>query len=1123
MKRALSALLSLFLSGLPCMQAAAQVRELGPLPAEPLGTVGGLSAEPSPSPSAVDAPSLGEAAPLSALPSLQSAPLESPSASLPRSLSPRASKDVSHQAPAASRQAPAAAAKLERGLSAAKDEGKPKSGESGAADGSARFDGSRKGPKLDLPDPEAEAPALDLGQPVSGPAPVRPPKEAPKQAPKEAPKKVEVIAPAPAPKASPAPAASAAATVAASSRQPLGRGGLLRAAGVVVLQGALLGATLFAAAHGVVLPFWTKLAAIGLPSAAIAASAAVALLPTDKSRKIPTIALAAATMIGAFALSPAIKAAGFFSLVGIATSITMSLISTTAMKSIEAQTGRSLQPQLGTAGKKVEARGTPAQHLLITGALGPLAVAAALAGGWEGLAASAILSLSQKWALSSLRKYKAKPVPGRETADPLPDIKIPKSAAAVERLRQTLEKELSSDSNVLAVWSERDIEGDFLEVRVRDASDEKVAGIPKEYSGVPVRIGALAAPAAPAASEPPKAEPPKTEPPKTEPPKTDPPKVEPLNAAPAAAAQPASTQPPAAEPPKAEPPKAAPSKAVPPPVPAAAAAAPIPLTNPKPAKESRTVLLKRRSLTAGLVRFSPEARARSAEGWAMMAPQLPDARVSFDARTPLGVFRGARSFVISSDRKRRLLAVRLKDGRVAVADVALSRAKYVDFNAIVYLSDTAGKLDKAYHSLESHDSEGAMPEVDELTPYADDAFASVKAFLGAYAYDAAAKAAPKKSEPPPTAVASAPAPAPAPAPATKPAPAPAPKPAPVPAPKPTPVSSPLDLAKTALYIMAGGSADSGKAGLSNLTAEDRIEYFRTEEFKNWVASEKAAGRTVYWLKDIDKTQAAGDIFTFFFEWRARNGGFTPEQNEILRQFLAAKGKLTPAEARTVARQDASANAHKVIELWEAGRLGLLDFWSGAYWPTQAGLTREEKARQTSEFAKEYASRIYPDTVADNRALRAAGVEVVFVSNGDEELAKAVAPLLGNVPENVVGSKLLYEADGRSNGKLHTYEIYDDKWSAKPQPGKVLNWRYWLHERGVDGSRAVVAGMDGDSAAADGGVMIYLSPVIGNFMVNTPDEPDRVEQFKKFGDKYGAWERGRFIELSPRASAMGALP
>jgi hypothetical protein len=43
------------------------------------------------------------------------------------------------------------------------------------------------------------------------------------------------------------------------------------------------------------------------------------------------------------------------------------------------------------------------------------------------------------------------------------------------------------------------------------------------------------------------------------------------------------------------------------------------------------------------------------------------------------------------------------------------------------------------------------------------------------------------------------------------------------------------------------------------------------------------------------------------------------------------------------------------------------------------------------------------------------------------------------------------------------------------------------------------------------------------MVNTPGEPNRVEQFKKFGDKYGAWERGRFIQLSPQASVMGALP
>ena len=74
----------------------------------------------------------------------------------------------------------------------------------------------------------------------------------------------------------------------------------------------------------------------------------------------------------------------------------------------------------------------------------------------------------------------------------------------------------------------------------------------------------------------------------------------------------------------------------------------------------------------------------------------------------------------------------------------------------------------------------------------------------------------------------------------------------------------------------------------------------------------------------------------------------------------------------------------VLHLWKQGVLGneglnLLDFWSGVYWPSQIGFTKEEKLRQVTEFAPHYEASIYPGVAEENRALEAAGVHVVIVS------------------------------------------------------------------------------------------------------------------------------------------------
>jgi hypothetical protein len=364
------------------------------------------------------------------------------------------------------------------------------------------------------------------------------------------------------------------------------------------------------------------------------------------------------------------------------------------------------------------------------------------------------------------------------------------------------------------------------------------------------------------------------------------------------------------------------------------------------------------------------------------------------------------------------------------------------------------------------------------------------------------------------------------------------------------VSAPLLRARMRLYQVSGGSPNSGDVRAARLTTAQRIEYFRSPEFRDWVAFEKSCGRQVFWLKDVDKTQAAGDIFTFFFKWRADFGKFSKLQRDEISSYLLKRQnvlKSTGVRLTHAARAIGSAfgwqskvpayadlSAYEVLRLWESKEaggvgIGLLDFWSKVYWPSQRGMSRAEKLRQVTEFAPHYASRIYPGVKEENLALTDAGVEVVIVTNGDQELAIAVAPFMGIKPENVVGSHLIYDGE-ESTGENHGYEIFAEDWAERPQPGKPLSFHYWIHTNRarwgwdhLDEHLILIAGRDGDSASSDGGMMIFLpTPAIGNFMIDTPGEPKRLEKFQSVTSKYG-WTRGQFFTLVQSPSRLGAKP
>ncbi|MDZ4834089.1 MAG: HAD family hydrolase [Candidatus Melainabacteria bacterium] len=358
------------------------------------------------------------------------------------------------------------------------------------------------------------------------------------------------------------------------------------------------------------------------------------------------------------------------------------------------------------------------------------------------------------------------------------------------------------------------------------------------------------------------------------------------------------------------------------------------------------------------------------------------------------------------------------------------------------------------------------------------------------------------------------------------------------------VSAPLQRARHLLYSISGGSARSGDVTAARLTTAQRLAYFQSPEFRDWVAFEKSHGRQVFWLKDVDKTQAAGDIFTFFFQWRIKNNRFTSGQLKVIAEYLRNRQGTIRSAGITLTRAIsgltgyippyAELSAAAALRLWqqkEAGGegIGLLDFWSNVYWPSQAGMPRSEKVRQVNAFAPTYAERIYPGVKEENHALTDAGVEVVIVTNGDQELAIAAAPYLGVKPENVVGSHLIYDGD-HSTGENHSYEVLAEEWAARPQPGKPLSFHYWIYTNRkrwgwdhLDEHDIVIGGRDGDSASSDGGMMIFLPPpAIGNFMIDTPGEPERLKKFHSVTSKYG-WTKGQFFTLVQSNSQRGWKP
>jgi len=337
----------------------------------------------------------------------------------------------------------------------------------------------------------------------------------------------------------------------------------------------------------------------------------------------------------------------------------------------------------------------------------------------------------------------------------------------------------------------------------------------------------------------------------------------------------------------------------------------------------------------------------------------------------------------------------------------------------------------------------------------------------------------------------------------------------------------LAAARAKLYTIAGGSHDSGDPRASRLTLRQRIAFIDSPEFRDYIAAERAAGVVPFWKKDVDKTQGAGDVFTHMFKHRADNDMFTPQNLKAVSDFLRKRSGLKKPRLKNL-------TPYALLAQWQAHEQGgegieMMDFWR-VYWTAQFGLTRAEKLAQVTSFAPSYANKVFPGVREENQLLTEVGVEVVIVSNGDQELAIAIAPYLGIKPENVVGSHLRYDDNDVSIGVNHSYEVFGDDWMVRPQPGKNLSFHYWLHRERrrffanrINEDGFVIVGRDGDSGSTDGGMMIHGHPAtIGNFMVDVPDEPGRVLKFQQMMDKYG-WTCGNCITLVPEKSKTGFLP
>ncbi len=337
----------------------------------------------------------------------------------------------------------------------------------------------------------------------------------------------------------------------------------------------------------------------------------------------------------------------------------------------------------------------------------------------------------------------------------------------------------------------------------------------------------------------------------------------------------------------------------------------------------------------------------------------------------------------------------------------------------------------------------------------------------------------------------------------------------------------LAAARAKLYSIAGGSHDSGDPRASRLTLRQRIGFWQTPEFGAYVAACKEAGVTLFHLKDVDKTQGAGDAFTFMFKLRADKGWFSPAQLKVVEKFMRDRSGLKRPRLKDL-------TPHALINKWvqheQTGEgIEMMDFWR-VYWTAQIGLTKAEKLAQVTACAPLYANKVFPGVREENLLLNSLGVEVVIVSNGDQELALAIAPQLGIKPENVVGSHLMYDANNVSVGVNHSYEVFGDDWMVRPQPGKTLSFHYWLHMNRarffrdrIDEDCFEILARDGDSASTDGGMMVLgHRATLGNFMVDVPGEPKRLPKFQQMMDKY-AFTCGNCIALVQEPSKTGFIP
>ena len=125
-----------------------------------------------------------------------------------------------------------------------------------------------------------------------------------------------------------------------------------------------------------------------------------------------------------------------------------------------------------------------------------------------------------------------------------------------------------------------------------------------------------------------------------------------------------------------------------------------------------------------------------------------------------------------------------------------------------------------------------------------------------------------------------------------------------------------------------------------LTSEQRLEYFSSEKFTDWVAFERKLGNRVMWLTDLDKAKAAGDSFVYFFEWRIRNEAFSADQGVQLKRLLAAHAGSDTTHIEELSPVQA---ARMVFESWKHAEtrtgsgISFLDFWAKGFWPSQVGL------------------------------------------------------------------------------------------------------------------------------------------------------------------------------------------